>query len=80
MLTIKINPNLFKTYNKKGRSVLAASRDANITYPTFRKMAMGIWFPYAMETLSKFLSGLGFTPEELSGKRVGDIFEVKKEG
>ncbi|MCK9599031.1 MAG: hypothetical protein M0R06_08330 [Sphaerochaeta sp.] len=79
MLTIKINPNLFKSHNKEGRSVLAASRDANITYPTFRKMVMGIWFPYAMETLSKFLSLL-YTPEELSGERFGDIFEVKKEG
>ncbi len=79
MLTIKINPNLYKT-RMQGKSVLSSSQASGITYPTFRQMVLGIWFPYAMQTLSKFLTGMGFTPDELRETRFGDVFDVKKEG
>lgn len=74
-LILNLNPMLA---DRQPGSMLSKSMDCGVTYPTYRRMALGKWHPQTIDTLERFLSAQGFTAEELSNTRLGDIFIVKE--
>lgn len=73
MLKLKLNRDLVGHENVP---MLKKSIRANMNYPTFHRMARGIWNTRTMETLARFLFANGFTAEVLRNTKFTDIFEA----
>lgn len=76
-LIIKLNPALSK---RREGSMLSKSNESGVTYPTYRRMALGLWHPGALDVLERFLSVQGFAVEELREAQFADIFVVEEVG
>jgi len=76
-MKINLNKNLI---NGTGMTPLQLSKLTGISSrPTIYQMVRGIWSPQFFSLLARFLTGLGWTVEELDKAKVRDIFEVTDE-
>lgn len=73
MLKLSLNQGLVRY---KRNSMLEKSIRANMNYPTFHRMATGVWNTRSLDTMARFLWANGFTAETLKNAKFTDIFVV----